>query len=213
MKKLIAGLLFLSAISVNAQNDKYEAAMKKSFQMLDSAKTTEESQAASASFERIANAEKTQWLPYYYAALALSTPGWTDTKLDKDKNAEKIKLLCEKAEALTTDNADKAEILAIRNMTATQQMLVDPQSRWMSYGQEAGKYLQEAIKLNPANPRLVYLQGAGLFGTPEQFGGGKAKAKPVLEKAVELFKSEKPKPFYPRWGQKQAEDMLALCDE
>ena len=92
MKKLIAGLLFLSAISVNAQNDKYEAAMKKSFQMLDSAKTTEESQAASASFERIANAEKTQWLPYYYAALALSTPGWTDTKLDKDKNAEKIKL-------------------------------------------------------------------------------------------------------------------------
>jgi hypothetical protein len=32
-----------------------------------------------------------------------------------------------------------------------------------------------------------------------------------LEKAVELFKADQPKPLYPRWGQKQAEDMLAQC--
>lgn len=213
MKKLIAGFLLLSGISLNAQSDKYTGAMEKSLQLMDSAKTTAEHQAVAASFERIANAEKTQWLPYYYAALSLTTAGWSDANLDKDKNAEQIKSFCDKAEALTTENTDKAEILAIRNMAATQQMLVDPQSRWMSNGQEAAKYLQEAVKLNPANPRLMYLQGASLFGTPEQFGGGKAKAKVILEKAVALYKAETPKPLYPRWGQKQAEDMLAKCNE
>jgi hypothetical protein len=50
-----------------------------------------------------------------------------------------------------------------------------------------------------------------LFGTPVQFGGGKDKAKPLFEKAIELFKIEKPGQFYPHWGQKDAETQLALC--
>jgi hypothetical protein len=90
-------------------------------------------------------------------------------------------------------------------------MLVDPQTRWASYGQEAGRYLQQAKQLNANNPRLYYLEGASIFGTPEQFGGGKANAKPILEKAVALYKAEQQKPFYPHWGQRQAEDMLAQC--
>jgi hypothetical protein len=212
MKKLnlllIAVMLIVSA---NAQSDKYVAAMKKNLAMFDSAKTTTEYQSLSASFERIGDAEKTQWLPYYYAALALTTPGWQDTKLDKDVNAEKIKTLCNKAEALTQDNTDKSEIFSIRNMAATQQMLVDPQTRWANYGQEADKNLIKGKELNANNPRLYYLEGAGTFGKPEEFGGGKAKAKPLLEKAVALYKTEQPKPLYPHWGQKQAEDMLAQC--
>jgi hypothetical protein len=119
--------------------------------------------------------------------------------------------LCDKADGLAKENADKAEILAIKNMAATQQMLVDPQSRWSTYGQEGAGYLSKAKQLSPNNPRLYYLEGAGIFGTPEQFGGGKTKAKPVLQKAVELYKADQPKPLYPRWGQKQAEDMLAQC--
>jgi len=198
-------------VSANAQSDKYVAAMKKNLSMFDSVKTTTEYQSLSASFERIGDAEKTQWLPYYYAALALTTPGWQDVKLDKDVNAEKIKILCDKADALAQNNTDKSEVLSIRNMAATQQMLVDPQTRWANYGQEADKCLQKAKELNANNPRLYYLEGAGTFGKPEQFGGGKAKAKPLLEKAIALYKVEQPKPLYPHWGQKQAEDMLAQC--
>lgn len=211
MKKIITGLAILAALTVNAQSEKYEGAMKKCFLLMDSAKTTADHQTASASFERIGDAEKTQWLPYYYAGLSLTTAGWMDSKLDKDQNAEKVKSLCDKAEALTTDNTDKAEILTLRNMATTQQMLVDPQSRWMKYGQEAGNYLQQGMKLNPENPRLYFLQGSSLFGTPEQFGGGKETAKPVFEKAIELFKQEKPKPFYPHWGMERTEEMLKQC--
>ena len=81
----------------------------------------------------------------------------------------------------------------------------------MSYGKEADIDLQKAMTLNPDNPRLYYLRGMSIFGTPEQFGGGKEKAKPIFEKAVALYKTEQLKPLYPHWGQKQAEDMLAQC--
>lgn len=212
MKKIHLFLLAILFIgSANAQSDKYVTAMKKNLSMFDSVKTTADYQALAAAFERIGDAEKTEWLPYYYAGLALSNPAWEDKKIDKDANAERIKALCDKADALAKDNADKSEILSIRNMAASQQMLVDPATRWATYGQEAGKYLQQAKQLNANNPRLYYLEGANVFGTPEQFGGGKASAKPILEKAVALYKTEQHKPLYPRWGQKQAEDMLAQC--
>ena len=202
----------LLTVTAYSQSEKYTQAMKTNLSKFDSIKSSEEYQALAATFERIGDAEKTEWLPYYYSSLALLTPGWTDTKIDKDANAVKIKSLLDKAEPLTKDNADKAEVLSIRNMTATQQMLVDPQNRWMNYGQEGATYLKQAKDLDPENPRLAYLEGAGIFGTPEQFGGGKAKAKPVLEKAVSLFKAEKPKPLHPSWGLQIAESMLAQCN-
>jgi len=211
MKTIIAAIALLATVSVNAQSDKYADAMKQNLTLFDSAKTTLDYQNLSASFERIGDAEKTQWLPYYYAGLALSSAGWRDNNLDKDANSEKVKALCTKAEALATDNTDKAEIYSLRNMAAIQQMVVDPQTRWQTYGVEAGAALQKGMELNPDNPRLYYLQGMSLFNRPAQFGGGKDKAKPVFEKAVALFKADQSKPLYPHWGQKQAEDMLAKC--
>jgi hypothetical protein len=207
MKKMIFSFILFASVTAMAQSDKYEAAMKKGFAAMDSAKTVMDWQNAAAMFERIGDAEKTQWLPYYYAGLSYSTIGWMDPKGDADANADKIKALCDKAEAIEKN----AEIYSLRNMAATQQMIVDPQSRWATYGQEAAAALQKGMELDPNNPRLYYLQGMSVFGTPEQFGGGKEKAKPILQKAVDLFKAEQPKPMYPHWGQKQAEDALAQC--
>jgi hypothetical protein len=211
MKKIAIILALVISGSGYAQSEKYTAAMKKNLSQFDSVKTTEQFQGLAATFERIGDAEKTEWLPYYYAGLALLTPGWQDAKVDKDANAQKIKAICDKADALAKTDADKSEVLALRNMVATQQMLVDPQSRWMTYGQEAGGYLTKAKELNANNPRLAYLEAAGVFGTPEQFGGGKVKAKPLLEKAIAMYNSEKPQPMYPEWGKQQAEEMLKQC--
>lgn len=211
MKKLFLIATVMMAIAANAQSDKYVNAMKTNLAKFDSAKTLADFEALAAAFTRIGDAEKTQWLPYYWAGVALSTAGWVDQKLDKDVNSGRIIALCDKAEALTSDNADKAEILAVRNMAATQQMLVDPQARFMSYGQQAAGYLQKGMSLNANNPRLYYLQGMSVFNTPEQFGGGKAKAKPIFEKTVELYKAEQAKPLYPHWGDKEAAQMLAQC--
>ncbi|HEY4150938.1 MAG TPA: hypothetical protein VGM41_18500 [Chitinophagaceae bacterium] len=208
MKQAILAILLCSTVMVTvAQSDKYVATMKKTFTLMDSAKTVDDLQSVANTFERIGDAEKTQWLPYYYAALAQSTIGWRPEVKDKDANAEKIKNLLTKAEAIETNS----ELYVIENMMATQQMMIDPQTRWQTYGQQASGALQKGLKLDPNNPRLYYLQGMSLFNTPVQFGGGKDKAKPVFEKALALYKTAQPKPMYPNWGQPQTEQTLAQC--
>jgi hypothetical protein len=207
MKSILFSFLMLTAMAGSAQSDKYNAAMKKNLDLFDSAKTTADFQALANTFERIGDAEKTQWLPYYYAGLALSTPGWIDAKLDKDANATRINTLCDKAAAL--DN--NSEIYVLKYISATQQMMVDPQTRWQTYGVQATKDLDEGMKLNPDNPRLYYMRGESIFNTPEAFGGGKVKAKPLFEKAVALYKTDKPKPLWPNWGLERTELELAKC--
>ncbi len=213
MKKiflLLIAVLALQSLSFS-QSEKFSNAMKQSLALFDSAKTVEDFTRVANNFQRIGDAEKSQWLPYYYAALSLSNAGWMPSVGDVDKNAEQTKALCDKAEALTTSDTDKAEINAVRYMALTQQMTVDPQNRYMSYGMEANRALQKGMLQDPGNPRLYYLEGAGLFNTPPQFGGGKDKAKPVFEKALDLFKKQIPKELYPSWGLKQTETLLAQC--
>ena len=142
-----------------SQSDKYVDAMQKNLALFDSAKTVEDFTKMANTFERIGDAEKTQWLPYYYAGLALCTAGWMPAVTDKDANSTRINSLCDKGDAIATTDADKAEILTIRNMAATQQMMVDPSTRWMSYGQAAGQALEKAIKLDPNNPQIILPAG------------------------------------------------------
>jgi hypothetical protein len=207
MKTFLLSVMLFGTLVSSAQSDKYAAAMDKTLHLFDSAKTTADLLTVANTFERIGDAEKTQWLPYYYSGLALSTAGWNDSKMDKDANSTRINTLCDKAEALDKNS----EIYVLRNMSATQQMMVDPQTRWQTYGMEAGKDLEIATKLNPDNPRIYYLKGESIFNTPPAFGGGKDKAKPLFEKAIALFKTDKPKPLWPNWGLERSEEQLAKC--
>jgi hypothetical protein len=70
MKTIVTSLMLLISLAAWSQSEKYMAAMKKNLALFDSTVTTEQCQSLSASFERIGDAEKTEWLPYYYSALA-----------------------------------------------------------------------------------------------------------------------------------------------
>jgi hypothetical protein len=209
MHKMILALALLVTLETSAQKDetKYTQVMQKNIALLDSAKSIDELQSLAGTFDRIGDAEKTKWLPYYYAALAQCWVGWNPATKDKDANSAKINAFLAKAEAIEKN----AELYAVENMSATQQMLVDPQARWMTNGKDAADALQKGLQADPNNPRLYYLQGMSLLGTPPQFGGGKDKARPLFEKSLALYQSLKPQPLYPNWGQKQAEDGLAKC--
>src|SRR6202012_3033725 len=207
MQKTILALALLITIGASAQSDKYTQMMQKNIALLDSAKSQDQLLSLASTFDRIGDAEKTQWLPYYYAALAQTWIGWMPDVKDKDANSAKINAYLAKAEAIEKN----AETYAVENMSATQQMLVDPQSRWMTNGKDAGAALQKGMAADPNNPRLYYLQGMSLFNTPPQYGGGKDKAKPLFEKAIALYNSAQPKPLYPTWGKDRAVSMLAQC--
>ncbi len=203
---LIISLFFTGMLTAQSR---YESGMSKGLEQFKSAKTVEDMQATSAFFERIGEAEKDKWLPYYYAAQSNYYTGWMDPKADKDKVAEKCKELVTKAEGIESNNS---EIFCLRQMIAVMQMTVDPMARYQTYGTEARNALANATKADPNNPRIYFLNGQTLMNTPEAFGGGKAVAKKLFEKSLELYKTFQPAtPFHPSWGKEEAEKLLAAC--
>lgn len=210
MKKIIFLLLAACSIQLAAfsQSEAYQQKMKETLAQMDSARTIQDMQEVVGQFERIGDMEKTQWLPYYYAALTQINIGWRDVKGDKDKNTEKANAIIKKAEAIEKN----AELYVLEYMSALQQMTVDPPARYMTAKPVMDAALANAKKADPNNPRIYYMEANNVFNTPEAFGGGKEKAKPLFEKCVELYKNFKPaSALHPKWGQKQAEDMLAKC--
>jgi|SRR5688572_29893118 len=158
------------------------------------------------SFERIGDAEKNQWLPYYYAALCnvnagLMMNGGNIMAGNADKTdplADKAETLLKKAEELSKNNS---EIFVVKKLIATLRLMGDPMNRYMTYGPEAAEALEKAKSLNPENPRVYLLEAQDKFFTPEQFGGSKPEAKVLFETAVkkyETFKAESG--IHPYWG-------------
>lgn len=213
MRKLIVSLAIITlSLGASAQSEKYSKAMAANLAKMDSARTPADFQALSASFERIANAEKNQWLPYYYAANAQLVYGlFKNVPAENDAIATKANQLLDVADSLEKNNS---EISCLRSMAATLQMLVNPMQRYMQFGAAIDKGLADAKKQDPTNPRPYLMQGQNLKNTPPQFGGGCKTAKPVLEKAVSLYETFKPaSPLHPNWGKAEAAQNLKDCNK
>jgi hypothetical protein len=216
MKKYLSLLFVLSiGLNVNAQSAKYISAMEAKVTAIDTTRSTAGWQELGNSFERIAEAEKTQWLPYYYAAVSNvmmgymlnnGTPG-SGNSTQTDQIADKAEAMISKAESMEKENS---EIYCVKKMIATLRMMVDPMTRYQTYGPMAAEALSKAKSLDPQNPRVYMLEGQDKFYTPEQFGGSKAEAKTLFEESAKLFESSKPKsPIDPHWGLGQVKYFLS----
>lgn len=212
MKQLsIFTIALFATLGTFAQSEKYTAAMKKNLAAMDTAFNSPASLISLAnSFERIATTEKNQWLPYYYAAFLQVNAGIIDQDKSKaDAIADKATALLNVADSLSPNNS---EISCVKSVIASCHMLVNPQERWMQYGQESATQLETAIQQDPTNPRPNFLKGQGLKYTPEQFGGGCATAKPELETALQKFNAFKPaSDIAPNWGKQIVEQLLSDC--
>lgn len=207
MKKTISTLFALFLFTaLLAQSDQYKVAMKGMLKKMNDAQTAEAYQAVANGFERIGTAERTEWLPKYYAAFSyiMQSMGTQDMAKVDPLLDQAEKLLAEAAVINMND-----EILCLQSLCKSSRIKVDPMTRGMKYGPEASQLLEKAQALNPNNPRIYYLLGQSKFYTPEMFGGGKPKAKVLFEKAVATFSTYKPSgEFMPDWGAEQATKML-----
>jgi hypothetical protein len=210
MKKIISVFsALLIVFTLSAQNEKMVAAMTGPVSELESATTADAWTAKANQFQRIADAEKNQWLPYYYAALSNVMSGLMTGPNQADKTdplADKAEALLNKAEELSKNNA---EIYIVKKMISNLRMQADPMSRWQTYGPMGTEALAKAKSLSAENPRIYLLEGQDKFYTPEEFGGSKAEAKKLFETAVVKFGEAKPEsPIHPQWGLMQAKYFL-----
>lgn len=209
MKKFLICLTVASFAftALFAQSDRYMPAMEKNVSALDSAQTPEQFQELGNNFQRIAEAEQTQWLPYYYAGYCQVILAFTQ------KDPQQIDAIDDKAEqdAMKADSLhpNDADVNCLLSMVNSARIMVDPQSRGMEYGPKSSAYLQKAMSIDSTNPRPYMLMGQSLLYTPAQYGGGKDKAKPYLEQAVEKFKTFQPaSSIAPNWGKEYADSLL-----
>jgi hypothetical protein len=210
MKKLVLFAVVICFSSVTfAQSDKYISAMKTNITLLDSMMVKGNNAELANNFERIGDAEKTQWLPYYYAAFCTVTQAYTEKdNSKKDAIADKSSQLIDKAETIL--GKENSETDVIKSMIATAHMMVDPQNRYMTYGPASTGFIEKSKSLDSTNPRPVLLEAQNKFYTPEAFGGGKDAAKEYFVKANALNEKFKPETeLSPNWGKNSLQYFLS----
>lgn len=205
MKTIITVIAFIITNLVSAQ-DQYEQGMGKAFGLWGEGKSAD----ASAMFERIASAEKSNWLPNYYVALVNTTDAFDP------KNKANIPALLDKAQKALDDAAiissDNAEIMVLQALIYTAWLVQDPMTNGMKYSALAMKEYEKALAIAPNNPRAVFGKAEFEMGGAKYWG---TDTKPMCEqiaKSIELFANFKPESeFHPKWGLDRAQEILKTC--
>ncbi len=193
-----------SAGTTSGVNKKFVSAMEANLKMLDTANAPATFIMLANNFERIGNAEKSQWLPFYYAAFCYGIMAAHVTDKSKiDFLAEKAASYLVSADALEKNNS---EISSLHGMLLYTRVLVDPINRWQTMGNEAIGYLAKAKQQDPTNPRPYLVEARAKLHTPEGLGGGPKAAKLAIDECLTRFKTfVAVSSLAPLWGQAQAE--------
>ena len=182
------------------QEDAYSNTMLSTMESMDNASSKEDYLRCASQFERIATAEKSKWLPYYYGANSLIIMSFDETDgSEKDLILDRAQLMLDQAFELAPE---ESELFALQAFLYPSRILVDPMGRGMLYMEKMFKSLATAKALNPDNPRIYFLEGVNMLNMPPAMGGGPEVAKPILEEADTKFKAFKNEdPLWPKWGE------------
>ncbi len=198
--KLFILAITLFSLNVTGQEDAYTSAMKSALEKMDQASGPEQYLDCAMSFERIATAEKSLWMPYYYASHCLALMSYQESDGEqRDLILDRAQELLDLALAL---EPGESELYVIQAFIYPSRIMVDPMGRGAIYLEKMFTSLGTAKKLNPDNPRIYYLEGTYKLNIPAEMGGGADVAQPILEEALVRFESfSKPDPLWPGWGE------------
>ncbi len=210
MKNIFLSIALFIIGFLNAQTV-YEKTMLEKINQVEKHLSPEEYTTLANQFVRIGEKEKTQWLPYYYAAYANLQKGRLLMQKQTnvlDEIAAEVDRQIEKAESLSANNA---ELYIIKKMNHGMKMMVNPMARYATEGASASKALQMAKLLDPKNPRIIILEAEDAYFTPEQFGGSKSKGLTLFAEALKQMDIYQPKSkLDPNWGKGEANYFLSL---
>lgn len=210
MKKIIVFMAaaLMTAFTLMAQNPQLEGAVAK----LNNAGTTADYQQLANEFQRLAGAAPGEWLPQYYAAVSNMQLAF----LNKEKAllyADQAEQQIKKAQALMNSSGnkkDQAEIYTVLSFINRSRVEADPMTNGRKYGPAAGEQLAKAQKLDPANPRALYLEGRIKYQTPAMWGGDKTKAKELFAAAIQQFNVAPASAVAPQWGKADCEKAIRV---
>ncbi|MBR8537694.1 hypothetical protein KDU71_19140 [Carboxylicivirga sediminis] len=201
-------LIFALCLTQWMQANDYETIMQQNITQLYQTTDVSSINQIAASFQRIADVEKDEWLPLYYVAYAYARSTHFITDADSiDLQLDKAQLALKQ---LVGSKSDESEIYALQALVYS--LRITNPMRGYKYSSLSNEALAKAEQLNAANPRIYYCKANNIYHTPKMFGGGKEKAQPLYEKAAELFAHSKhPNHLWPTWGSIHNKAMLNKC--
>ena len=207
---LVALCALVAFNSANATNDKYTETMQKHIETVYTSQNIADIQNAVNAFERIGDAEKTKWEPFYYASFGYVMMA----NKEKDATAKDnyLDLALKSLEKAKSIQSNESEIVALEGFVHMIRVTVDPASRGAQYSGMAFQAFGKAVAMNPENPRALSLLGQMQYGTSQFFGSPTTEACATVAKALEKFDTFKSdNVLAPTWGRKMTEGLKAKC--
>jgi len=207
MKTIVTTLVLLLAISANAQGN-YEKGMSQAFTHWRNQKPDQ----AINLFERIARAEKENWLPFYYAAQVHIIT--TFALKDGNEIESRLKKAQDFLNEAKTFSKENAEILIMEAMLNTAYVVSNPSVNGPLLSGKVEALYQKAKTLEPKNPRAMLNHAEWKMGGAKFWGKDPKDFCPEIEKAILYFENESQSdiPFYPRWGKDQIARVQQNCN-
>lgn len=216
MKKSLFTIILIFAIidSVFAQETPYQKVMKTEIARLNRADSLNKFQQSANAFSRISQLNPTEWLPFYYGALAYIYQGLDNSMSleKKDEALTKAEELIKKAEVISPDNA---EIIALEGFKVMAEVSADPTSRGQSLSGKVMYNFGKAMKIDPKNPRAAVLMAQMEFGMAKFFNSGTEKACDLVKVSQRSFEAQNEETLkaalMPTWGKYLADQLSKVC--
>ena len=205
--------LIISLNLLNAQeNNRYQQEMQQTLALYDSVKTLADYKNIVNRFERAATAEKEEWLPGYYAGLTYVYMSFVKGLEDdaRDDYLDLASSWLEKTNELAPNNTELAILEGYIKMA---KVSVSPAIRGAYMTPQVSALFAKAVKMDPKNPRALYMQGRWKMGTAQFFGSNTDEACALVAASLPLFEAENAESIQPHWGLGQAQRVNANCNK
>lgn len=218
MKKIIiiiaALFISFSSFSQGAMKEQpsiYMQKMGESLAAFATCETIEDFNNLSNQFAIIANVEKSEWLPLYYAANCKILMSFMEQKDPKKKDAylAETEAWFDRMEALAPE---ESEIYALKSMYYTAALTVNPMVRGQEYSMLSNEAAMKALSFDKDNPRAKYLLIANKVGFAKFFGKDITKECEEAHALLEIWDDYPvPSPIHPQWGKGQLLGLINGC--
>jgi hypothetical protein len=208
---LLSIVILMTAITGKSQSKQYVGAMGEALGQYATCKSVSDFQALGNRFALIANAEKSEWLPYYYHAHCYILMSFMETN-----DAVKKDSYLDEAEKSITKMIELApmesEVYALQSMFFSARLIVNPMERGQKYSALSAQAVGTSLGLDADNPRAKFLKLRNEMGAAQFFGKDPKEFCPQASELLASWDTFKVKsPLYPAWGKEQVEEIVNGC--
>lgn len=215
MKKLVFTIMALLSVyfTSGAQGKTTTDALQNAVTKLDRTTKARDYESLEKEFLGIAEQDKRNWLPYYYAAFCNAKTGFLlqDDGDGIEPFSNRGEDQAKKAKALLDTIGQKkelSEVYTVLSMVYRTKVFINPMTYGRKYGKLSQEYRIKAQELNPKNPRAIYVKAWEMYKTPKLWGGNKELGKQLAEQSLGLLKDPEAG-VYPHWGKAESQELLS----